>query len=133
MSRREIIQCEMCAKEHDAQYELPKEWITTKQTGYPGNDIEQHFCSKACLGKWAGVGELQPPLVAYDAPPPTKMRRFLLVDENADITEGIQYSDGKVDINYGSPHSAWANWEAFKAGHDGSGIQWIDQEVSSAD
>lgn len=128
--RREIIQCEICEQEHDAQYELPKEWITTKQTGYPGNDIEQHFCSKTCLAKWTGIIGPQPHTDAIQ----TKMRRFLLVHgETAEITEGIQWSDGKVDINYGSPHSAWSNWERFKAGNEGSGVQWIDREVASQD
>lgn len=130
--RREIIQCEICKKEHDAQYELPKEWITTKQTGYPGNDIEQHFCSRACIAKWTGT-ELQ-----RNEPPPTKMRRFLLVTEERDI-EGVRYANGAVGLD---PEQAKQNdvhlwfydsWDDFKRIHDGSGIQWIDQEVTSQD
>jgi hypothetical protein len=124
--RREIIQCEICKKEHDAQYVLPKEWITTKQTDYPGNDIEQHFCSKTCLAKWTGI-ELK------QEHPYLGMRRFLLVDgETAEISEGTKYSDDYVSIrthDESNPACWWSSWEKFKQAHDGSGIQWIDQEV----
>jgi hypothetical protein len=51
--RAEIIRCDTCIKEHDAQYYLPKEWITTKQRDQHDCDIEQHFCSKECLVSWA--------------------------------------------------------------------------------
>jgi hypothetical protein len=51
--RIELIRCEICKKEHDAQYELPFDWITTTQyTSYHLTE-EKHFCSKSCLVKWA--------------------------------------------------------------------------------
>jgi len=51
--RAEVIKCDTCCKEHNAEYMLPKAWIATTQTDYPGNDIEQHFCSFKCLIDWA--------------------------------------------------------------------------------
>ena len=50
--RAEIIRCDTCTKEHNAEYTLLPEWITTKQT----DDEEKHFCSKTCLIKWASIG-----------------------------------------------------------------------------
>jgi hypothetical protein len=54
--RIELIRCEICRKEHDIQYVLPPEWITTKQTAYPNDDQECHFCSKVCLMAWVNEG-----------------------------------------------------------------------------
>lgn len=55
--RSEIIRCDTCTKEHDAQYYLPKDWITTTQRGkYMEEGDDQHFCSKTCLIKWASIG-----------------------------------------------------------------------------
>lgn len=55
--RQELIRCDACKKEHDAQYMLPAEWITTEQTDrYNGDDMTHHFCSKTCLIKWASIG-----------------------------------------------------------------------------
>lgn len=51
--RLEIIRCEICKKEHDAQYVLPHEWITTEQNNSYGADEEKHFCGMACLIAWA--------------------------------------------------------------------------------
>ena len=52
--RVEFIQCDVCEKKHDAQYELPPQWIRTVQhTSYYGAEEEHHFCSKVCLVKWA--------------------------------------------------------------------------------
>jgi hypothetical protein len=53
--RAEIIRCDTCTKEHNAEYVLPKAWVTAKQVdGY--SEEEHHFCSKTCLIKWASIG-----------------------------------------------------------------------------
>ncbi len=51
--RSEIIRCDVCKKEHDAQYVLPTDWITTIQNARHELKEEKHFCSKVCLVKWA--------------------------------------------------------------------------------
>lgn len=51
--RIEAIRCDMCKKEHDAQYVLPPEWIQTIQNTNYGTQEEHHFCSRACLLRWA--------------------------------------------------------------------------------
>jgi len=57
--RVEFIQCDVCEKKHDAQYILPPEWITTIQHKPSGLEVEHHFCSKACLVKWACEEEVR--------------------------------------------------------------------------
>lgn len=55
--RSEIIRCDTCTKERNAEYVLPKEWVTTEQTDrYDGENMTHHFCSKTCLIKWASIG-----------------------------------------------------------------------------
>ena len=55
--RREVILCDRCKKEHDAQYELPAEWLRVKRgSSYFGTEEELHFCSLSCLEMWV-VGE----------------------------------------------------------------------------
>lgn len=51
--RIEVIRCDVCKKEHDAQYVLPTDWIRTIQTQQYGEEEEQHFCSYVCLVQWA--------------------------------------------------------------------------------
>lgn len=51
--RQEIIRCDTCKKEHDAQYMLPDEWIVISKADGFGNDESMHFCSKSCLITWA--------------------------------------------------------------------------------
>jgi hypothetical protein len=55
--RVEVIQCDVCEKKHDAQYELPHEWVRTVQRTHYGLDEEHHFCSKTCLITWASEKE----------------------------------------------------------------------------
>lgn len=54
--RSEIIKCDTCTKEHDAQYVLPNEWVEIRKRDGFGNDESMHFCSKTCLIKWASIG-----------------------------------------------------------------------------
>lgn len=64
---------------------------------------------------------------------PCKSRRFLLVDgETADITEGVKWENGRVTIEppYDSGTYTFPSWDRFKESYPGSGVQWIDQEVS---
>ena len=51
--RVERIVCDVCKKEHNAEYLLPYEWIRAfqRRDSY-GEENEQHFCSKACLNTW---------------------------------------------------------------------------------
>lgn len=52
--RVERIVCDVCKKEHNAEYLLPYEWIRTLQRTAPyGDEVERHFCSKVCLSMWA--------------------------------------------------------------------------------
>lgn len=51
--RKEVIRCDVCQKEHDAQYMLPPDWITTLQNTVYGTQEDHHFCSKECLITWA--------------------------------------------------------------------------------
>jgi hypothetical protein len=54
--RSEIIRCDTCTKEHNAEYVLPEPWVEiVKRDGF-GNDESMHFCSKTCLIKWASIG-----------------------------------------------------------------------------
>lgn len=128
--RREIILCEICKQEHDAQYKLPNEWITTTQNTSYGGEEEKHFCSTICLVKWSGI---EP---AHNNAPQTKMRRFLLVSEEKDI-EGVRWGNGCVSIDPEQQHTSdmwfYRDWDELKEHHDGSGVQWIDQEVKVVD
>lgn len=54
--RCEIIRCDTCNKEHNAQDILPREWIATKQREGYCDEEDHHFCSKPCLIKWASIG-----------------------------------------------------------------------------
>ena len=113
---------------------MPSDWLVISR-GDPRNDRDEPIvlCSPKCLLDYAQKLNGDVPSVPREMPATNMHRRFLLVNgETADITEGIKWSDGKVDVNYGSPHAAWKDWAQFKAGHEGSGIQWIDQEVSDA-
>lgn len=69
--------------------------------------------------------------------PACKARRFLLVDQNANIMEGVRWGDESVVLDHASQHCRdfhcrghFNDWDEFKAGHPGCGIQWIDQEVA---
>jgi hypothetical protein len=55
--RCEIIRCDTCNKEHNAQDILPREWVATKQREGYCDEEEHHFCSKTCLIKWSGRDE----------------------------------------------------------------------------
>lgn len=47
--RLEVIQCDICKKQHDAEYQLPTQWTRTLHYDKHGTEQEKHFCSKACL------------------------------------------------------------------------------------
>ena len=51
--RVEVIRCDVCKKEHNAEYVLPREWVTLKVGDGFGLDKEFHLCSVACLMEWA--------------------------------------------------------------------------------
>ena len=52
--RIEVIKCDECKKEWDAQYVLPREWVTLKQgSDMYGGSEERHLCSTECLITWA--------------------------------------------------------------------------------
>lgn len=51
--RIEVIRCDICKREHDAQYILSPEWLTVIQSTKHGTQQEQHFCSHSCLITWA--------------------------------------------------------------------------------
>lgn len=133
MSRKEIIGCDVCGAMHDVQYVLPDSWIAVLQTGQE----TQHFCRDECLAIWLQNrgNAIAPRLVPSEKPqeqPACKARRFLLVDEAANITEGVKWSNGSVTMEGASPetYSVYYTWEALKSTNPGSGVQWIDQEVA---
>lgn len=51
--RIEVIKCDECKKEHDAQYMLSREWVMLKQSDGFGSYEERHVCSTECLIAWA--------------------------------------------------------------------------------
>ncbi len=51
--RSNVIRCDICKKEHDAEYMLPPDWVTTIQNTIYQTQEEHHFCGKPCLVKWA--------------------------------------------------------------------------------
>jgi hypothetical protein len=65
--------------------------------------------------------------------PDCKARRFLLADgETAEFTDGVKWGDGKVSIEAKNQNEIWTYdaWDDLKKANQGSGVQWIDQEVS---
>lgn len=66
--------------------------------------------------------------------PDCKARRFLLIDEAANITEGVKWGNGFVVLDHeqlvGASRYLFRNWEELKEHNPGSGVQWIDQEVA---
>jgi hypothetical protein len=54
--RAEIVRCDTCTKDWDAQYCLPDDWVTITGRGKYIEGDDQHFCSKICLIKWASIG-----------------------------------------------------------------------------
>jgi hypothetical protein len=142
--RRTIIQCEACEK----QYSIPGSmgegewarldngWLTVHQAGRE----DGHYCSEVCLIKSLGAMPAYIALVQAQQHKPTdapqsKMRRFLLVDgETADEFEAIKFSSGHVSVDFDGKHFPmhFSSWDNLKEMNTGSGITWIDQEVSDA-
>lgn len=132
--RLEVIQCEICTAMHryetpDTHYVLPDSWLTVREGEH---SAELHFCSDTCLNIWlqhrlSGTSVEVTPKVEPQEKPACKARRFLLWDEQANSREGVQWADGSVTLQSGN---TWVSWEKFKANHEGSGVQWIDQEVA---
>lgn len=117
MVRLEIIRCDVCKKEHDAEYMLPPDWITTKQNTSHGTEEEKHFCGSTCLGEWAKAS-----LPASQ----TKTRRFALSCNGMYLYDGVLWGNGYVST------AAYADitLEQFKADHEADDIAWIDGEVA---
>lgn len=137
----------------------PDTWITLFE-GNPRLSEGWHFCSHLCLARWTmerivssvDLEKSEDWLVKLtDTPvwsivrkpaqqepqeqPACKARRFLLVDgETADIIECVKWGNGFVGIDpeTSNQHGRWfyGSWEEFKTAYDGSGVQWIDQEVA---
>lgn len=130
-----FMKCDVCDKTHrfepmmgPAWSQMPHDWLALF-TG--ARDEEGYlFCSTVCLKKHLGVGE---PTQSLEQPQ-TKMRRFLLVDEEAEEIEGILWGHGQVSLNGSSAHvrnfhcqANFLNWDDFKIAHPGCGVTWIDQ------
>lgn len=117
----------------------PDTWITLFE-GNIRTSEGYNFCSKECLFNWMMEHwEISGGFKREEAQEPLdcKVRRFLLVDgETADITEGVKWANGTVTLEAEiSVHGRddfrdFPDWEEFKAANEGSGVQWIDQEVS---
>lgn len=122
-----FVKCEQCENKypiaHNQKWDMPSGWMSLAQKPYHNQWESLHFCSCACLAQWTGV---------VSSPQTTKIRRFLLVDgETADEFEGVLYSSGRVsvDVNGGVD---FRDWEHLKRMNPGSGITWIDSEISNA-
>lgn len=139
MSILHLVRCECyehCKQEYSFGVNIlpgsltPDAWITLFE-GNPRTSEGYNFCSKECLFDWMMEHwEISGGFKREEAQEPLdcKARRFLLVDgETADITEGIKWSDGRTTIE--SYAFSYATWDEFKIAHDGSGVQWIDQEM----
>lgn len=127
-----IDRCDVCRADYDVQYPKPIGWITWKIADFDEEGVqhERHFCSEKCLRQYLQV-PVQQGQLEY------KARRFLLVDgETADIIEGVKWLNGSVALETEIPvrgqadSSDFRDWEEFKAANEGSGVQWIDKEVS---
>lgn len=118
-----IDRCDVCKADYDVQYPKPIGWITWKIADLDEEDI--HFCSENCLRQYLQVPAQQEPLDK----PACKARRFLLVDESANIQEGVKWGNGKVTIEADTEIWTHQSWDKLKEHNPGSGVQWIDQEV----
>jgi hypothetical protein len=149
MSILHLVRCEQyenCKQEFSfgtntiASDFTPETWIALFE-GNPRVSEGYNFCSKACLALWIlnnwhlNVGVVAP-LPEPQEPAACKARRFLLVDESANITEGVKWANGQVSLDGSSQHCLdfhcqgnFRDWDEFKAAHDGSGVQWIDHEM----
>lgn len=136
--RLEVIQCEICEAIHryatsTTQYVLPESWLTVKEGD---SSAELHFCRDECLAIWLQRrgNAITPKLEKPQEQPACKARRFLLVDESANITEGVKWGNGFVVLDHeqlvGASRYLFRNWEELKESNPGSGVQWIDQEVA---
>lgn len=132
MSVMQLVRCEQyedCKQEFTVSsnfdaLDVPNGWLILTY----GKGGIKHFCSQLCLMHWFKVGEESIPRDAHEQLP-CKARRFLLVDgETADITECVKWGGGEVTDEC-SMH-LYKDWEEFKERNPGSGIQWIDQEVT---
>jgi hypothetical protein len=125
--RKEMLFCDGCDVTTPAD-NISGVWITIK-LGF----TEYHLCSQECFRGWAIEHlSLRVPAQEPQEQPVCKARRFLLVDENANITEGVKFGNGGVMMEGDSPatYRVYYTWEALKSANPGSGVQWIDQEVS---
>lgn len=146
MSILHVVRCEQyeqCKQEFSfgtntvASDFAPDTWITLFE-GNPRLSEGQHFCSKECLFNWiiehwqVGDGFAQPAQQPQEQPA-CKARRFLLVDgETAELVNGIKWGNGSVTLEGDTPFQSehFTDWDALKAHYEGSGVQWIDQEVA---
>lgn len=131
--RIELIRCEVCKKDHDAQRTLSAGWITVTQSIGQGGVKEKHFCSEKCfcLMMWADSRRTQEPQLQL---PTSKMRRFQLFTEDGDERQGVVCENGHIliDEHEQSKETHYHDWDTCKAAYDGGGVTWIDQEVSDA-
>ena len=130
------IQCEICEKTHQVdgqvhsyEWNVSASWITLF-LGSPERGNALHFCSQECLAQWTGVAAPMPEPQLQ--PPACKARRFILVDGDADETEGVLWGNGRVTIEPPYDSGIYISWDVFKSHHVGDGVTWIDPEVSNA-
>lgn len=123
MSFLHLVRCEICDKTAQG-VTSPDDWYTLSK-----GDETWHFHDEACLAIWRLTKlSVMPAQPEPQEQLPCKARRFLLYDgETADITEGVQWENGHVSL---ADSGTFCSWERMKEGRDGSGIQWIDQEVA---
>lgn len=125
MSILYFVKCEVCDKTVEG-VTPPDSWYALSRGGET-----QHFHDEACLAIWRLTRLSMPAQQEPQDKPACKARRFLLVDEQANITECIKWANGRVTVEppYDTGTYTYPSWDRFKKTNPGSGVQWIDQEV----
>lgn len=127
MSFLHLVICEICDKTAQG-VTSPDDWYTLSK-----GDETWHFHDEACLAIWRLTKlSVMPAQPEPHEQLPCKARRFLLVNEQANIAECVKWANGRVTVEppYDTDTYTYPSWDRFKETNPGSGIQWIDQEVS---
>lgn len=122
------LMCDTCGKTAPT-VTLPDDWYALAHGGE-----HWHFHDEACLAIWRLTTLSLMPVQQPQDKPDCKARRFLLIDESANIVEGVKWGNGFVVLDHeqlvGANRYLFKNWEELKECNPGSGVQWIDQEVA---
>lgn len=128
MSLVTTLMCDTCGKTAPT-VTLPDDWYALAHGGE-----HWHFHDEACLAIWRlTMLSVMPAQQEPQDKPDCKARRFLLIDEAANIVEGVKWEGGRVTLDPERDSTGmryYSSWDQLKENHPGSGVQWIDQEVA---